>query len=80
MKIYGDNRPKTAETLAVASRVHFLKKDNSTAFNSIDRAIKIYQKLDRSNELFELLRLKLGYLQDDAPARYVLITIMAESD
>lgn len=51
--------------------MHFLKKDVQAALEKIDKAIRICQKLDRSSELFELLRVKLGYLQEDATTRYV---------
>jgi tetratricopeptide (TPR) repeat protein len=75
IKIYADNKSKTAEILAIMSRVLFLKGDRKEALEKIDRAIKISQKLDRSNELFEMYKFKMSYLQDSPESKYVQICI-----
>jgi tetratricopeptide (TPR) repeat protein len=71
IKIYSENKSKSAETLAVISRVSFLKGDQKDALEKIDRAIKICQKLDRCSELFEMYKVKMGYLQDSLENKYV---------
>lgn len=63
---YKDSKRKMAEAIALKSKISWRKGDAREANDKLDRAIKVYGKLGRPVELFELYKLKLTYDSDPA--------------
>lgn len=61
---YKDSKRKMAEVIALKSKISWKKGAPREAVERIDRAIKVYGKLDRPLELLELYKLRLTYDND----------------